>query len=249
MHRVGILAGLVCLAANLVCATSVCVPGTLEDYIQLGPGGCSVDNLMFSNFQFTAAPSFTTAPDPMAIMVSPDRTPILANFLIGAGGGSGLDFGFNHALLPQPNAATQDFTTPSLVMTVSFDVASPTGLGRVAMAPQLTADPMATAAASLTVGSAPCATADASQGLPGPSGCALGGAAKAQVVESIRLITAPEAGAGAEVKSVATRWTEFGIAGGSGGGPDSSAPEPGTWMLLGLGMGLVALGQRHGRRS
>jgi len=248
--------------------------------MQLGPGGCSVDKLMFSNFQYTAIPSFTLAPDPSAILVNPDRTPILGNSVIGGGSGSGLDFGFNRVLMPVPNPATQDFTTPSLAMTISFDVGSLSGLGRATTAPQLSADPMATAAATLTIGSVPCASADAAQGLPGASGCALGGTRSAQVVENIRLVTAPVAGAGAQVKSVATRWTDagepsgasapppavatdpsptsdeplpaagvLGNGSGNGSGTDSAVPEPGTWMLLGLGMGLIALGGRRERRS
>jgi hypothetical protein len=241
MYRAGILVGLVCLAASLVQATPLCVAGSLEDYVALGADGCSVGDVTFSNFRFSAIPQFTIAPDPGAIQVSPDSTPILGNTLL-ATGGSGLDFAYNRVLLPEPHPATQSFTLPSLSMMISYDVSSPAGLDRATIAPQLSADPLATSAVLMTVDSAICAYADASQGLPGASGCGLGGTGDAHVVQNVRLLTGPAIGAGAAIGSIATRWDDRSEV-------PAGAPEPGTWMLLGLGLGLVAMGSRRVRRG
>ena len=241
MYRAGILAGLVCLAASLVQATPLCVAGSLEEYVALGAEGCSVGDVTFSNFQFSAIPLFTVAPDAGSIRVNPDNTPILGNALLGTGG-SGLDFAYNRVLLPEPHPATQSFTLPSLSMAISYDVISPAGLDRATFAPQLSADPLATSAMVVTIGSAICAYADASQGVPGPSGCGLGGAGSAHVLQDVRLVTGAAFGAGAAIGSVATRWSEV-------SGDTSGAPEPETWMLLGLGLVLVAMGSRGVRRG
>lgn len=64
---------------------STCLPGSLQDYIDLGSGGCVVDDLTFFNFQDLGVIVGATPIDPADILVNPLSTP----------GNSGLSFDFS----------------------------------------------------------------------------------------------------------------------------------------------------------
>jgi hypothetical protein len=250
MHRIKVL-GFVCLAVGAVGsshAMPVCTAGNLADYISLGADGCSVGGVIFSNFRFSAISFAIEAPGVESIRIDPD-TSWLRGTPVAGRSSAGLDFAFNQILLPVPRPATQDYLLPSLAMTVSYDVTSASGLERATMAPQLSADPLATASATLAVDSAICAAADASQGVPGPSGCALDGVGSAQMIQNIRLMTGPAFGAGAAIQSVAVRWEESGTDAEEETGSGAETPEPETWGLLVGGLALLAVGGVWARHS
>lgn len=54
-----------------LCSGSACVSGTLESYIALGTGGCSIGTNTLSGFQTLSGTSFATPIDPAMIAIAP----------------------------------------------------------------------------------------------------------------------------------------------------------------------------------
>jgi hypothetical protein len=52
-----------------------CVPGTLQDYIDLGDPGCSLGALVAARFQLEAGQSFATPIDPHTVQMTPGGSP------------------------------------------------------------------------------------------------------------------------------------------------------------------------------
>jgi hypothetical protein len=68
------LAGAFLLAAPGAQAAA-CLPGTLDTYLALGPGGCTVDNALFTDFVNPAGSFGATPVAPTSIFVNPLNTP------------------------------------------------------------------------------------------------------------------------------------------------------------------------------
>src|SRR4051794_7201895 len=61
---------------------SPCIPGTLQDYIDLSPDGCTVNGLLFQNFELAELPFGATEVDPNAIQVTPTGGSSAATLLL-----------------------------------------------------------------------------------------------------------------------------------------------------------------------
>lgn len=73
--RLTALAGVFVLAASYGLASGIaCMPGTLQNYIDLGAAGCSAGVVQFSSFYLAPGQSFAIPIDPTSIMVTPDGT-------------------------------------------------------------------------------------------------------------------------------------------------------------------------------
>jgi hypothetical protein len=99
-----------------------CAPGTLQDYIDLAPGGCAIGVVTFTNFETAPGQNFATPIDPAAVQVTPGGSPSLPRltFTVDQSADAGelfeLFFRFNalasilsgDAMLLGPASATED---------------------------------------------------------------------------------------------------------------------------------------------
>ena len=80
-------------AAALLCATSafasMCQPGTLQGYINLGVGGCDLGAAHVNDFMLEPGQSFATPIDPATIQVTPDGTASARSLIFTVGATAG----------------------------------------------------------------------------------------------------------------------------------------------------------------
>lgn len=60
-----------CVSSSVLQATPVCVQGTLQDYINLGKGGCTIEDKVFSNFMYAPTAVNAVAPTAAQVAVAP----------------------------------------------------------------------------------------------------------------------------------------------------------------------------------
>src|SRR5215831_15569422 len=58
-----------------------CLPGTLQDYVNLGSSGCQLSNTLIFNFELAPVLSGATPIDPSGIQVTPGGGPAAASLL------------------------------------------------------------------------------------------------------------------------------------------------------------------------
>lgn len=71
--RLSLVTGALLLGGSSAFAGS-CLPGTLQDYINLGPAGCTLGRALYSDFHTAPGQSFATPIPPSEIQVVPDGT-------------------------------------------------------------------------------------------------------------------------------------------------------------------------------
>lgn len=67
---------LLMLAGGSMAYADPCAPGTLQDYIDLAPGGCAIGVVTFMNFESAPGQNFATPIDPALVQVTPGGLPI-----------------------------------------------------------------------------------------------------------------------------------------------------------------------------
>lgn len=71
--RTGLFIGTLLLCSSAAFADP-CLPGTLQDYINRGPIGCTLGVALFADFTTVPGQSFATIIDPASVQVTPDGT-------------------------------------------------------------------------------------------------------------------------------------------------------------------------------
>jgi hypothetical protein len=82
------------VAASLVLAGAVanaapCLPGSLQNYIDLGSAGCSAGDIQFTNFAIAPGIFGATIIDPLEVQVTPGGSAFLPNLTFGLGVSAG----------------------------------------------------------------------------------------------------------------------------------------------------------------
>lgn len=70
------------LIASTAAFGAPCLPGTLQDYIDLGAGGCNVGSVLFNNFSIDTGLGTATPVAPAQISVTPGGDPFTATLML-----------------------------------------------------------------------------------------------------------------------------------------------------------------------
>lgn len=70
------------LAAATAAFGGPCMPGTLQDYINLGAGGCTIGVVTFNNFATEPGQALATPVDPMLVSVTPGGSSLNPAFVV-----------------------------------------------------------------------------------------------------------------------------------------------------------------------